>query len=94
MITIGSNGQKIAYGIRHYNLDTEADLANIPVTKEVMGCTCFVIETSKYYMLNGQKKWIEITPYGTCVSGGGGGDDPVVPDDPTGDDIIYEGGIV
>ena len=26
MITIGANGQRIAYGIRHYNLDDEADL--------------------------------------------------------------------
>ena len=93
MITIGSNGQKIAYGIKHYNLDTEAELAKIPVAKEVMGCTCFIIETSKYYMLNGQKKWIEITPFGASIPGGGG-DDPVVPDDPTGDDIIYEGGII
>ena len=92
MITIGSNGQKIAYGIKHYNLDTEADLANMPTGNEVMGCTCFVIETSKYYMLNSGKKWIEITPYGKPA--GGGGDTPVEPDDPTDDDIIYEGGLI
>ena len=91
MITIGSNGQKIAYGIKHYNLDTEADLQKIHVNSEVMGCTCFVIETSKYYMLNGQKKWIEITPYGKSVAGG---DDPVGPDAPEGDEVIYEGGII
>lgn len=93
MITIGSNGQKIAYGIKHYNLDTEADLKKMPIGNEVMGCTCFVISTSKYYMLNGQKKWIEITPFGNSVSSGD--DDPVIPDVPdTDDDIIYEGGII
>lgn len=94
MVTIGSNGQKIAYGIRHYNLDTEADLAKIQVSKEVMGCTCFIIETSKYYMLNSGKKWIEITPFGKATGGGGGGDTPVEPDEPTGDEIIYEGGLI
>ena len=34
MISIGSNGEKIAYGIKHYNLDTEADLQNMPKTKK------------------------------------------------------------
>jgi hypothetical protein len=91
MITIGSNGQKIAYGIKHYNLDTEADLSVMPIGNEVMGSTCFVIETSKYYMLNSQKKWIEITPFGNSVSEGGGDLPPVEPED---DEIIYEGGII
>ena len=30
MITIGANGKKIHYGIKHYNLDTDKDLANLP----------------------------------------------------------------
>jgi hypothetical protein len=47
MIKIGSNGQKIAYGIKHYNLDDENDLENLPTSRESMGCTCFVISTSK-----------------------------------------------
>lgn len=90
MITIGANGQKIAYGIKHYNLDTEADLAKLPTKNEQMGSTCFVIETSKYYMLNSKDKWVEITPYGKVISGesGGGGEDP--PSGPS--EIIYEGG--
>ena len=29
MISIGSNGQRIAYGIKHYNLDSEADLKKL-----------------------------------------------------------------
>ena len=60
MITIGANGKRIAYGIKHYNLDTEEDLQNLPITNEFMGCTCFVISTSKYYMLNSNHKWVEI----------------------------------
>ena len=94
MITIGSNGQKIAYGIKHYNLDTEADLTALKTRNEPMGSTCFVISTSKYYMLNSKKKWIEITPFGKIImSNGDSGsddDDVIVPDD----DIIYDGGIV
>ena len=80
MIKIGSNGQKIAYGIKHYNLDDENDLKNLPTSGESMGCTCFVISTSKYYMLNSKLKWIEITPFGKVVSfGEGGNDTPDVP---------------
>jgi hypothetical protein len=52
MITIGSNGQRIAYGIKHYILDNEEDIFKLNAVREKMGCTCFVIETSKYYMLN------------------------------------------
>lgn len=91
MISIGSNGQRIAYGIKHYNLDDEADLINLQKRNEPMGSTCFIIETSKYYMLNSQKKWVEITPFGKVISGGGEND---TPEDPSDDDIIYEGGII
>ena len=92
MISIGSNGQKIAYGIKHYNLDTEADLQQLAKDAKYMGSTCFVISTSKYYMLNSQMKWVEITPFGQVIpgGGGGGGDTPDVPSD----DIIYEGGLI
>lgn len=100
MITIGANGKKIAYGIKHYNLDTEADLANLPKRNERVGCTCFVIATSKYYMLNSDYEWIEISPFGQSSSTGGGGDsggsggggdsgDDTIPKD-----IIYEGGVI
>ena len=87
MITIGANGEKIAYGIKHYNLDTEEDLQNLPKDKESMGSTCFVISTSKYYMLNSNKEWIQISPYGNTIGSGGSGTE--MPKD-----IIYEGGVI
>ena len=98
MITIGANGQRIAYGIKHYNLDDESDLKNLPTNRETMGCTCFVISTSKYYMLNSKLKWIEITPFGKVISSTGPDtdiDNDGIPDeiDPS-VDIIYEGGII
>ena len=96
MITIGANGQRIAYGIRHYNLDDETDLQKLPTSKEQMGCTCFVISTSKYYMLNSKMKWIEITPFGKVMTSTGGNGDIINPpedDRPEEDnDIIYDGG--
>ena len=103
MITIGANGQKIAYGIKHYNLDTEADLEKLPRAGEVTGCTCFVISTSKYYMLNSSYEWIEITPFGKAVSSGSGGSgggesggegDSGDGESGTKEDIVYEGGII
>ena len=97
MVTIGANGERIAYGIKHYNLDDESDLQKLPTTKEAMGCTCFVISTSKYYMLNSKKKWVEITPFGKVIGSNSGSDTDVdqdgIPDsvDPS-IDITYEGG--
>lgn len=98
MITIGANGQRIAYGIKHYNLDDEDDLMKLPTSRETMGCTCFVISTSKYYMLNSKMKWVEITPFGKVISSSGSDTDvdgDGIPDsiDPS-IDIIYEGGII
>lgn len=94
MLTIGANGKRIAYGIKHYNLDTEADLEKLPRHGNYMGCTCFVISTSKYYMLNSNLEWIEISPFGTNTTTGEGGDIIVPPGDEEDDDIIYDGGVV
>ena len=76
MITIGANGQKISYGIKHYNLDTATDLEKLNPVREQMGTTCFIIENSKYYMVNGQKEWIEVTPFGTTSSSNDNGNNP------------------
>ena len=82
MISIGANGEKIAYGIKHYNIDTKEELAHLDIKYEQMGTTAFVIENSKYYMLNGSKTWKEIDPYGNNGS--------FIPGE--GDEIVYEGG--
>ena len=69
----------------------------MPRFKLPRGCTCFVIETSKHYMLNGNHQWVEIHK-----NSGGGSDssdndfiyDGGLPDDEISDDVIYEGGII
>lgn len=93
MITIHANGNKISYGIKHYNLDTIDDLKNLDKDRLSPGSTIFIISSSKYYMLNGKKSWIEINPYGIGSSnnssggnGGSGSDDS--------DNGIYDGGSI
>ena len=90
MISIGANRNRKAYGIKHYNLDTEAELQQINVDREVMGTTAFVIETSQRYMLNGSKVWKKIT----STSGGGSGPNDEIYDGGgvEGTDDIYDGG--
>jgi hypothetical protein len=78
MISIGANRGKKAYGIKHYNIDTETELQKIDVNREVMGTTAFVIETSQRYILNGTKEWKKIQ----SIGGGGG----------SSSDEIYDGG--
>jgi hypothetical protein len=89
MISIGANRNKLAYGIKHYNLDTEADLQNINVSREIMGTTAFVIETSERYMLNGSKEWKKIK---TANSGGGTSGDEIYDGGGVEGDDIYDGG--
>ncbi len=87
MINIGSNSNKIAYGIKHFNLDEVVDLAELNKATLTPGSTVFIISTSKHYMLNGNKKWVEIQPFCQAGggSGGGGGSD---------NDYIYDGGSI
>ena len=88
MAIIHSNGGKIAYGVKHYILDQKADLEELKLTTAIKpGTTVFIIETSKYYMLNSKYEWIEINPFSTNGSNGGGdNDDPF--------DNIYDGGSI
>lgn len=94
MITIHTNGDRVAYGIQHFILDTTDDLSTLNKNTTINpGSTIFIIETSKYYMLNGKKSWIEINPYGMINSsnnssggsGENGGSDS---------DNIYDGGSI
>lgn len=90
MISIGANRNRKAYGIKHYNLDTEAELQEINTSREVMGTTAFVIETSQRYMLNGSKEWKKISTPG---SGGGSSSDEIYDGGGVeGPEDIYDGG--
>ena len=90
MISIYSNRNQVVYGIQHFILDTVSDLEEMKKKQSLKpGSTLFIIETSKYYMLNGKKAWVEINPNsigGSSNSGSGSGGS-------TGDEI-YDGGSI
>lgn len=85
MINIRANGNKVAYGIKHFILDTAADMSNLKRANLVPGSTVFIISSSEYYMLNGSKNWIKINPSNI---GGGGSSDGTVPEED------YDGGSI
>jgi hypothetical protein len=88
-MSIYSNGHRVAYGIKHYDLDSIEDLKSINKSNLTPGSTIFIIDSSKYYKLNNKKQWIEIYPYGKNNIPGGGSDD-----DPDFDNPIYDGGSI
>lgn len=87
MISVGANRNRKAYGIKHYNIDTEQDLQHIDVDYEIMGTTAFVIETSQHYMLNGSKEWKKIK-----VGSGSGSSDDIYDGGGVEGEDIYDGG--
>jgi len=56
---ITENGEKPIYGKVSYIADTASDISDLPIT-DAPGSTCFVIADSSVYMLNTQRRWIEI----------------------------------
>lgn len=85
-MSIYSNGNRVAYGIKHYDLDSIEDLKNVNKNSLTPGSTIFIINSSKYYKLNNKRQWIEIYPYGKGNTSGSDSDDS--------DDMIYDGGSI
>ena len=91
MITRHSSNSQIAYGIEHYLLDTFDDLKDLNKKSSLKpGSTVFIIETSKYYMLNGKRAWIEINPYGVNITSNGGSGNG----GSGSNDFVYDGGSI
>ena len=55
MITVHANGNRVQYGIKHFILDTIDDLTGLNKELLTPGSTIFIINTSKYFMLNGKR---------------------------------------
>lgn len=78
------NGQDM-YNIKEFIVDTYDSLATIEVRNIGPGSTCFVIDTSEYYMLNTKKQWVKVNLYG----------DKTVQDIVDGKvEVIYDGGVL
>lgn len=60
MINLMKQSGHETYNLKQYVLDTEADLADLPVRNIAVGSAALVIETSNVYMLNSKGKWIQI----------------------------------
>ena len=94
-MVIKRNSNKIAYGIKHYTFDTEADLLSNRFITIQPGSTAFIVDTSTTFMLNEAYQWIKIKSSNNNSEGGN------TPPDSGGngnegenDDIIWDGGDV
>jgi hypothetical protein len=87
MFNLISTSGKTAYGVKEFALDLESDLASIDVSVCNPGSVAFIIENSKYYMLNSAKQWVTVQ----LASGGGGGNSGGE-DGP--EEVIYNGGLI
>jgi hypothetical protein len=59
MFSIVSTGGHTAYNLQHFVIDTAAEIADLPIDAHV-GSTVFIVENSKYYMLNNKKEWVRV----------------------------------
>lgn len=59
MIKITSQSGHTSYGLKEFVVDTENEIADLPLNV-AMGSTAFVIEGSLVYMMNGRKEWVKI----------------------------------
>lgn len=70
--------------VKKFVIDSFNEIYDIDKSQLSPGSTAFDISSSKTYMLNNKKQWIEVQVSSGSSSGGGGGG--------TSGEIIYEGG--
>ena len=59
MINYIGQGGNVQYNVVELIIDTAAEIIDLP-TNVAPGSTCFVIENSTVYMLNGNGEWKEL----------------------------------
>ena len=84
-----SQAGKPVYNLKELVVDTYDDVATIRTADLAVGSTVFVIDTSKYYMLNTQKQWIKVNIANGNGNTSGDNDNP---DNKY--EIVYDGGEV
>lgn len=82
MFTIARNSNKVAYGIKHFVIDTEQDLKEIPLGTVYPGSTAIILESSARYMLNNKREWVQLSSSSGGSGNGSGGSDNPYPDNP------------
>lgn len=86
MFSILSNNGRTAT-VQTYLLDLESDLQNIPLKSCSPGDKAFIIENSKWFMMNHSLVWVQVD-LGSGSNSGGGGSGNL----PT--EVIFNGGLV
>lgn len=86
MISVRANSKRIAYGVKQYTVDTEADLKKIILSTAFPGSVAFVLETSTKYILNNKKEWIKVKSSSTSGGSSSGGS--------SGSNDDYDGGSI
>lgn len=74
--SVSAQSGRVAYGVKHYTVDTMNCLKKLP-TSAAAGSTAFVVDSSRSFMLNNKRQWVEVS-----ASGSGAG----------GTNIIWDGG--
>lgn len=87
MISVRANSRRIAYGVKQYTVDKEADLEKIILSTTSPGSIAFVLETSTKYVLNNKKEWVKIKSSSSSSGSGSGGGS-------SGGDGDYDGGSI
>jgi hypothetical protein len=81
---LNQNGQN-TYNLREFIVDTYDEIKEIKVRATAPGSSCFVIDTSEYYMLNTKYEWVKVNLHG----------DKTVQDIVDGKvEVIYDGGVL
>lgn len=92
-MVIKRNGNKIAYGIKHYTFDTEADLLSNKFITIQPGSTAFIVDTSTTFILNEAYQWIKIkSSNNNSNNGNTSPDDGGNDNEDENDDVIWDGG--
>ena len=87
MISVRANSRRIAYGVKQYTVDEEADLEKIVLSTTSPGSIAFVLETSTKNVLNNKKEWVKIKSSSSGSGSGNGGGS-------SGGDGDYDGGSI
>lgn len=75
--SINAGSGKEAYNVKHYIVDCFEDMKKLP-TSAAAGSTAFVVDSSRSFMLNNKRQWVEFNPVGSGA--------------PQQENIIWDGG--
>ena len=64
--SVSAQSGKIAYNVKHYTVDSMNCLKKL-TTSAAAGSTAFVVDSSRSFMLNNKRQWVEFLPNGSAA---------------------------